>query len=301
MCSLWKRNSVYSSSPMRHGFLLIAKPKGPTSHDIVGMVRKQLNERNVGHLGTLDPAADGLMVVAVGAKALKIVELFNTLPKSYLAQVTFGAVSSTYDAEGVIERVPPLPGREPPDELQLRRILEERFIGRIQQVPPAFSAIKVDGIPAHKRARQGQDMQMQPRTVEIRRCEIAAYAYPELTLDVDCGSGTYIRSLAHDLGQMLRSGAYLRGLTRTKVGEWALDDAVAHDNVEWTSVIPMKDLLRSHPSVDVSDDEAAAIRNGKTIAREISGDTIAWNGGLPIAILIPAKDGSRGARPRKVF
>lgn len=286
---------------MRHGFLLIAKPRGPTSHDIVGMVRKKLGERDIGHLGTLDPLADGLLVLAVGSKALKVVELFNGASKSYRARIRLGAVSSTYDAEGVIDASTVKAGWEPPDLVQLRRIIAQRFTGSVQQVPPAFSAIKVDGVPAHRRVRQGQDVELKPRIVEIRSCEVATYEYPVLELDVDCGSGTYIRSLAHDLGAVLRCGGYLDGLTRTRVGEWSLTSAVAPDAATWSSVVPLKDLLAGRPSLEVSETEAADIRQGRTIPHEISGDVIAWNAGLPIAILIPAKDGTRGARPRKVF
>lgn len=286
---------------MRHGFLLIAKPRGPTSHDVVAMVRKRLNERDIGHLGTLDPAAEGLLVLAIGAKALKVVELFNDLPKAYTATVRFGAVSSTYDAEGVIEPVAPRAGWDPPDAVQLRCVLEERFLGSVQQVPPAFSAIKVDGVPAHRRARKGEDVHMKPRMVEISRCDIVDFAYPDLVLDVACSSGTYIRSLAHALGAFLRCGAYLSALERTEVGRWSIKDAVRPDAAAWTGVQPLKDILVDRPRIEVTDEEARAIAHGQTIQRELKGETIAWHGGLPIAILIPAKDGSRGARPRKVF
>lgn len=286
---------------MRHGFLLIRKPKGPTSHDMVGRVRTKLGERNIGHLGTLDPAAEGLLVLAVGAKALKVVELFMGLPKSYVARVRFGAVSSTYDSEGVIEHVAAKPGWKEPDLLQLRRTLEERFTGRIAQVPPAYSALKVGGVAAHRAARAGKDVQLAAREVDIHRCVIRDYAYPDVALDVDCGSGTYIRSLAHDLGQVLRCGGYLMGLERTRVGEWSVDDAVPPDEAAWTDVLPLKDVLDGFPRVDVTAEEAEHLRFGRSIPHEIHPDVIAWHDGLPIAILVPAKDGSRGARARKVF
>ena len=286
---------------MRHGFLLLRKPKGPTSHDVVAQVRRALGERSVGHLGTLDPHATGLLVVAVGAKALKVVELFVGLPKSYRASVRFGAVSTTYDAEGVIEPVAARPGWEPPDESVLRRTIEQHFRGSIQQVPPAFSAIKVHGVPAHRSARAGNAPVMKPRTVEITRCAIASYAYPSLVLDLDCSSGTYIRSLAHDLGQVLRCGAYLEGLDRTSVGLWQSANAVAPEDAAWSRVLPLKEVLRENPAITVTDEEYEHLRHGRAIDREVAADVIAWHDGLPVAILLPLRDGSRGCRARKVF
>lgn len=286
---------------MRHGFLLIRKPKGPTSHDIVGRVRRVLNERNVGHLGTLDPHATGLLVVAVGAKALKVVELFVGLPKSYRADVRFGAVSTTYDAEGVLQAVTARPGWDPPDESVLRRTIDQHFLGSIQQVPPAFSAVKVDGVRAHRSARAGHAPIIKPRTVEISRYAIERYAYPELTLSLDCSSGTYIRSLAHDLGQVLRCGAYLSDLERTRVGNWSDDASVAPEDATWTDVLPLKEVLKDLPSITVNDAEYEHLRHGRAIEREVGDGIIAWHADLPVAILLPLRDGSRGCRARKVF
>ena len=286
---------------MKHGFLLIHKPKGPTSHDVVATVRRGLNERQVGHLGTLDPQASGLLVLAVGAKALKVVELFQGLPKEYEAHVRFGAVSTTYDSEGVIEPYPPRAGWTPPDHTVMQRTLEQHFLGRIQQVPPAFSAIKVNGQSAHRAARKGTMLALPPRTIEIHSCKIVHYDYPSLVLDVACGSGTYIRSLANDLGDVLRCGAYLSGLHRTTVGAWSISDAVEPDKAQWTDVRPLKDILTSFSGIDIEQSEADDLRFGRSIPREVRPDTIAWCDGLPMAILVPMKDGSRGARPRKVL
>ncbi len=189
---------------MRHGFLLIDKPEGPTSHDCVAQVRHILHERKVGHLGTLDPAANGLLVMAVGAKALKVVELFNNLNKEYEATVCFGAVSSTYDREGVIEEVTLQPGVEVPDELAIRNVIKDRFLGKVEQVPPAASAIKIGGERAYRKMRRGKGVKLSSREVEITACDILSYDYPDLHLRVACGSGTYIRSLANDLGHLRR-------------------------------------------------------------------------------------------------
>lgn len=286
---------------MRHGFLLIDKAKGPTSHDVVYAVRKSLSERDVGHLGTLDPAASGLLVLAVGSKALKVVEFFTGLHKEYIADVIFGAVSTTYDAEGVIDAVPRRAGWTPPEKHEIERIIKQRFLGKIEQVPPSHSAVHVAGVRAYELARKGMQVEMPKRTVEIDECEAISYAYPHLRLRIACSSGTYIRSLAHDLGEVLRCGGYLENLRRTKVGEWNVDSAVPSADARWTDVLPLKDVLSSFQRIDVSTSEAEDLRHGRKIKREVSAGTWAWYDGLPLAVLVPAKDGSHMAQPRKVL
>lgn len=284
---------------MRHGFLLIDKPKGPTSHDVVAVVRKALSERSVGHLGTLDPAASGLLVLAVGNKALKVVQFYNNLTKEYLADIRLGAVSTTYDSEGIVEEVTPKPGWEVPDEMTVRRLLRERFTGAIQQAPPSHSAVHIGGQRAYELARAGKNIEMPMRPVEIHRCELLSYSYPDLRLSVACGSGTYIRSLASDIGELLHCGGYLSALRRTRVGEWNVDDAIAPIDAVWTAVLPLKDVLQNLPGIQVTGDEADDIRHGRGIERDVKPDTIAWFEGLPIAVVVPAGEGY--ARPRKVF
>lgn len=286
---------------MRHGFILIDKPVGPTSHDIVQTVRNVLHESKAGHLGTLDPAASGLMVVAVGAKALKVIEFFNAQTKEYEATVTLGAVSTTYDREGSIEAFPIKPGVPEPDHIAVRRMIEERFVGRVTQAPPAHSAVHVDGQRAYELARQGIEVQMPKREVEISACDILSYEYPMLKLRVACGSGTYIRSLAHDLGQLLRVGGYLEALRRTKVGDWDVKQAVKPDAAVWSDVIPLKDILKDFVSVELDTEQAAAISLGKKIPLVIQPNTVAWSEGLPIAILVPSSDNPETAHARKVL
>jgi len=286
---------------MRHGFLLIDKPVGPTSHDAVAQVRAVLKEPKIGHLGTLDPAAAGLLVLAVGAKALKVVELFTDLHKEYEARIHLGATSTTYDREGVIERWSPVAGWHAPDEITVRSVIESRFLGRIQQVPPIHSAVKIGGERAYRKARQGRGVNMPTREVEITECVITRYDYPHLDLKVACGSGTYIRSLAHDLGAVLQCGGYLEGLKRTQVGAWDVADAVHPDMAAWTKVLPLKDVLAEFPRLELTDAQAEDIKHGRAIAAEIAPDTIGWHGGLPIAVLIPCRDGTRTSRARKVL
>lgn len=286
---------------MRHGFLLIDKPRGPTSHGAVAAVRRALNERDVGHLGTLDPAASGLLVLAVGSKALKVIEFFSGLGKEYVADIRFGAVSTTYDAEGTIEAVAAKPGWTEPDKGHVQRAIDQRFTGKIEQTPPAHSAVHVAGVRAYDLARKGIAVEMPKRSVEIGKCTVLSYAYPHVRLQVGVSSGTYIRSLAHDLGEVLRCGGYLENLRRTSVGDWNVDKAVTPDAARWTDVIPLKEVLAGLPRIDVTDEEAEHLRHGRKIKREVSAGTWAWHEGLPLAVLVPAKDGNQMAQPRKVL
>ncbi len=286
---------------MRHGFLLIDKAKGPTSHDAVHTVRKTLSERAIGHLGTLDPNASGLLVLAVGAKALKVIEFFAGLEKEYVADVRFGMVSSTYDADGSLETVATKPGWAEPDTGEIQRIIRQRFIGKIEQTPPSHSAVHVAGVRAYDLARKGIEVTMPTRTVDVRSCEIVSYRYPHLRLRVTVSSGTYIRSLAHDLGGVLRCGAYLEDLRRTTVGEWSVENAVTADGAKWADVVPLKDVLSGLPRIDVTVEEAEHLRHGRKIPREVASGTWAWFEELPLAVLVPAKDGSQMAQPRKVL
>ncbi|MCA9370761.1 MAG: tRNA pseudouridine(55) synthase TruB [Candidatus Peregrinibacteria bacterium] len=281
---------------MRHGFLLINKPEGPTSHDIVSMVRRMLPEKKIGHLGTLDPAAGGLLVLAVGAKALKVVELFSDLSKEYEADIRFGAVSATYDREGPIEEVSIKPGVVLPDDNAVLQMLRTRFVGTIEQVPPAASAVKIGGERAYRKMRQGKPVDLPAREVHIDDCSLLSYAYPDLKLSVACGSGTYIRSLAHDLGQALHVGGYLTALKRTRVGDWSLDDAVQPDDVQWGHVIPLKEILKNMPSVTLSSDQWKAVSHGQCIDGTCTSNTIAWHEHLPVAILEQKEPGLMKAR-----
>jgi len=281
---------------MRHGFLLIDKPEGPTSHDIVAMVRKALSERKVGHLGTLDPAASGLMVLGVGAKALKVVELYNSLSKEYIADITLGSISATYDREGPIEEFPRKAGVKDPTDHEIVEAIRDRFLGRIDQVPPSASAVKVGGERAYRKMRQGRDVELAARSVEITTCDLLSYEYPNLRLRIACGSGTYIRSLANDLGLSLRVGGYLAALKRTRVGEWSLDSAVTTDTVNWTDVVSLKEILEDRTALVLTDAEFEDISHGRFIEGECEKDTIAWHKDLPVAILEQAASGQIKAR-----
>ena len=288
---------------MRHGFLLINKPRGPTSHDAVAAVRRSLSERSIGHLGTLDPLADGLLVLGVGAKALKVIELFKALEKEYLAGLKLGATSTTYDAEGAITETKLKAGWTAPDDSsRIQTLINDRFIGKLSQVPPQYSAISIGGQRAYKLAQRGETVDMPARQVEIESCTVTRYTYPDMQLRVRCGSGTYIRSLAHDLGQSLHCGAYLSALTRTKVGEWDVKNAVLPSDAKWTDVLPLKDVLQGFPAFKLSDVEWEHIRNGRAIPGTMTGEPlIAWHEGLPVAILEKNPKTEGTLKPRKVL
>lgn len=205
----------------------VYKPVGPTSHDVVNRVRRATGERRVGHAGTLDPLASGVLVVAVGRESTRQLSAIVESEKEYLAGIRLGESSTTDDAEGDKLDGPTI---EPPSEEKIRKILE-KFVGEIEQVPPAFSAIKVGGKTAYKLARQGKSVELKARTVSIKEIELLRYEWPELEIKVVTGSGVYIRSLARDIGQALGTTAYMSSLERTRVGQFKKDQAIPLDKL----------------------------------------------------------------------
>lgn len=209
-----------------NGLLIVNKPVGPTSHDIVYKVRKWSGERRVGHTGTLDPMASGVLVLCLGP-ATRISEYLLGGDKQYRAVVRLGQTTTTYDAEGqFLEQGPANVALE-----QIESALPG-FRGTISQVPPAFSAVQVDGRRAYNMARHGETPNLAPRSVTIHRLDLRSWQSPDLTLNVTCSAGTYIRSLAHDLGQVLGCGGHLVALTRTAAGGFTLEDAHAPAHIE---------------------------------------------------------------------
>lgn len=203
------------------GILLVDKPKGFTSHDIVSIARGALGTRKIGHCGTLDPNATGLLVLVVGI-ATRFSSHLTGSEKCYEGVIRLGATTSTYDAEGEVLEERAIPELSLED---IRRVAEE-FTGEIQQIPPMVSAIKKDGVPLYKLARKGVEIERESRTVTIPRLDIEKYEKPDVTFTVDCSKGTYIRSLAFDLGERLGCGAHLLDLRRTRSGKFTLENAV---------------------------------------------------------------------------
>ena len=206
---------------------MIEKPKGWTSFDVVKYLRKCLNLRKVGHAGTLDPMATGLLIVCCG-RATKSISQFQELKKVYVAELTFGASTPSYDTETEVEK------RAPYEHIKtesIRSVLDEHFSGTIKQVPPMYSALKYGGKPLYELAREGKEVEREARQVSIHETEIMEFSPPVLRLRVVCGKGTYIRSLAYDLAIHLDSLAYLSGLERTAIGEFKNSDALAIDDL----------------------------------------------------------------------
>lgn len=206
--------------------LLVDKPQGWTSFDVVNKIRYKLKQLlgvkkiKVGHAGTLDPLATGLLIICTGG-ATKKIDLYQGMEKEYRGTISFGASTPSFDAETEPDASYPYDHISP----QMLEEVKAQFLGEIDQVPPLFSAIKVDGQPLYQKARQGIAMEVKPRKVSIHSLEWTRIELPEVDFVVQCSKGTYIRSLAHDLGKALGSGAYLSRLVRTRIGEYSLEDA----------------------------------------------------------------------------
>lgn len=209
------------------GFLLIDKPKGMTSHDVVDALRKITKIKKIGHAGTLDPMATGLLIVGIGRSATKRLGEFQKLDKEYIAKLRLGAVSNTFDAEGEIleKKVKKIPTIK-----EIENVLKE-FLGKIKQIPPPFSAKKIKGKKAYELARKGKIVKLSPIEVEIYNIEILNYSFPYLEIKVNCSSGTYIRSLANDIGEKLGCGALVEELKRTKIGNFSLENAFSLESL----------------------------------------------------------------------
>jgi len=209
----------------------VYKPKGITSHDIIYLVRKATGEKRVGHGGTLDPLASGVLVVAVGREFTKKLSVVVAKEKEYRAVIRLGLESTTDDEEGEKTRIN---DTLIPSLSEIEAVIKQ-FIGTISQMPPIYSALKVKGRSAYKYARAGKEIQLQPREVEIKSIEVISYIYPMLVIHVVTGPGVYIRSLAKDTGRSLGTGAYLADLERTRVGEFLKKDAIEISRLESTT------------------------------------------------------------------
>jgi tRNA pseudouridine55 synthase len=248
----------------RFGILNLHKPADITSRRAVDRVAKLVRPAKAGHAGTLDPLATGVLVVCVG-KATRLIELVQEHPKSYHARFLLGRQSDTDDICGTVTE---LPVTREITRAEIESCVPA-FLGRIEQVPPSFSAVHVGGRRAYERARAGQSVELAPRIVEIFRLEIMRFAYPELDLAIDCGSGTYVRSIGRDLGKLMGCGAVMSQLVRTRVGPYRLEDAVLLDQLTDETLETF--LLDPTTAADglsrrVADaDEIALLRAGRAI------------------------------------
>jgi tRNA pseudouridine55 synthase len=250
------------------GVLIINKPAGLTSHDVVARVRRITGEKSVGHLGTLDPMATGVLPLVLG-RFTRLAQFYNDADKRYEGSIRFGWATDTYDAEGEPE------GPEQPVNLSLEQVraAAAAFEGKIKQLPPPFSAKKIAGVPAYKLARKGQEVELKPRDVEVKEFQITGWEGKSASFKSWVSSGTYLRSLAHDLGRKLGVGAHLAQLTRTAVREFALETAHTIEEVEEAAKSgSMEDLLihprlvlPEFPAVTAPSESVARIRNGGAV------------------------------------
>src|SRR3954451_8196950 len=271
--------------PTVHGMTVIDKPAGVTSHDVVNQLRRHFGEKRIGHAGTLDPGATGVLVVAVG-NATRLMRFLSGADKSYVGEVVLGSSTSTLDNEGEVLATFDMSAVTIDD---IRRVVAEHLVGDIEQIPPMVSALKVDGRRLHELAREGKEVERAPRPVRIDRYELEAFvpgAFPRATVLVECSSGTYVRSLAADLGTALGGHAHLSELRRLRVGAFTLADATPLDVLvedPESRVVSPAQALRGMERLVVSDPVAALIATGRVF--RAAEPPVATAGPGPYAIL----------------
>jgi tRNA pseudouridine55 synthase len=292
------------------GLLNLHKPIGITSRDAVNRVQRIIRPVKVGHAGTLDPSAEGVLVLCLG-KATRLISYVQDRPKRYLGSFELGKVSTTDDREGEITEAGPLTEISRED---LENILPQ-FAGDIKQVPPAYSAVHVKGKRAYELARKGADVELEPRMVHIDSLEITDWDFPRFSLAIECGSGTYIRSLGRDIGETLGCGAYMTGLVRTAVGEFTLENALNFDDLSQEfidrNLIPAGEAVRHLPRATCHDSEKTNILNGKRFepmsaidfpsAAEDNSAIAVYDEADNLVCLAERLSGSNLLQPRQVF
>jgi tRNA pseudouridine55 synthase len=262
--------------PVVHGFVVVDKPAGVTSHDVVAQLRRRLGERRVGHAGTLDPDATGLLLVGVG-QVTRVLRFLTALPKTYTGAVVFGVETSTLDAGGEVTARHDMSGLTAED---VRSAAADHLTGPILQVPPMVSALRVEGRRLHELAREGVEVEREARPVVVHRFDADATDDPLVyRITVQCSSGTYVRSLAADLGRLLGGGAHLRDLRRTAIGSFTEADAASPDEA---TLRPPAEALRDYEQVAVDDATAALVRHGRVFPEPLG------RGAGPWAVLDPA-------------
>jgi len=251
-----------------NGIIVVDKPADLTSHDVVLHLRKILRVKKIGHSGTLDPLATGVLLITVG-QATRLFPYLSRLDKTYTGEIRLGQATETFDRQG--SPVGP-ECSDFPDEKELRRAIES-FLGEITQQPPSFSAKKVNGQPAFKLAREGEAPNLKPVKIKVFRFLMLEYSPPFLKFLIECSSGTYIRTLAHDLGQMLGCGAHLVNLRRVAVGRYTEDEALSLDRIQeltgkkelFRFIIPLNELLPDYPAVWISQPSIKLFLHGSRI------------------------------------
>jgi tRNA pseudouridine55 synthase len=286
------------------GVIVVDKPVGLTSHDVVQIVRRGTGIRRAGHTGTLDPRASGVLVVLIGP-AVRLSEFVSAEDKRYQATIHLGSTTDTYDSEGVVtESGMPLDVTK-----EAFAELLTKYVGEIEQTPPPYSAVKVQGERAYNIARRGEEVELTPRIIHVHSLELLEWALPEVVVDVHCSSGTYIRSLAHDIGEELGVGAHLVGLRRSRSGRFTLRDAVslrrlreAFEAGTWAQhLIPASEALGDWPAIELDQETLEKVRNGNRIpaAEGATGLARAVSEQGDLVAIIEVNNGEW--QPRKVF
>ena len=248
---------------MIDGLVVVDKAMGWTSHDVVARCRRAFGQRRVGHAGTLDPAATGVLLVGLG-RATRLLRYLTDLRKSYEGEVVLGVATSTLDAEGEVTARCDMTGVSVGDVQEAAR----RFVGAIDQVPPMVSALKVGGKRLHQLARAGLEVDRRPRRVVVHRLDVRETAEPGvLGIEVECSAGTYVRSLAADLGAAVGGPAHLRALRRTAIGSFRVAEAHPIEGLSAEAVLPPAEALRDYPKVVVGADTASGVAHGRALDR----------------------------------
>jgi tRNA pseudouridine55 synthase len=288
------------------GVLVVDKPVGLTSHDVVQIIRRGTDIKRAGHTGTLDPRASGVLVVLIGP-AVRLSEYVSASDKRYQATLRLGSTTDTFDSEGSVT-----------SSASAENITQERFeatldqfVGEIEQTPPPYSAVKVKGRKAYEMAREGEEVSLEPRIIQVYSLEMLEWDPPEVVIDVFCSSGTYVRSLANDLGAALGCGAHLVGLRRTKSGRFTLRDAVPlrrlqeafHAGDWYRYLIPAAEALGDWPMIELNADQVELVRHGHRVPAEP--DAKGWVRGVSeqgdLVALMEFDPEMTEWQPRKVF
>ncbi|HPS32475.1 MAG TPA: tRNA pseudouridine(55) synthase TruB [Anaerolineaceae bacterium] len=289
------------------GVLVVDKPVGLSSHDVVQIIRNGTKIRRAGHTGTLDPRASGVLVVLLGP-AVRLSEYVSASEKRYQAVIELGITTDTYDLEGRVMRRSPV-------EISYEEFEEalQGFIGEFEQKPPAYSAIKIKGEKAYELARRGEEVDLEPRMIQVHELELLDWDPPEAVIDIQCSSGTYVRSLTHDLGEKLGCGATLTGLRRTKNGSFGLRDAVslrklqeAFTNGDWYQyLIPAAEALGDWYTVELTVEQVDEMRHGHRVPAVDVVEPGKWARAVSqegeLVALVEYDSATNEWQPRKVF
>jgi tRNA pseudouridine55 synthase len=255
-----------------NGLLVIDKPAGMTSRDVVNRLQKWFPRKTkIGHTGTLDPLATGVLVICVGA-ATRLADYVQAMSKTYVSRFRFGATSTTDDADGEVTE---MPNAVPPTRERIETALAP-FVGTIEQTPPAVSALKVEGRRAHDLVRKGEEVRLAPRSVRIDAIRVTGYEWPWLDVEVDCGKGTYIRSIARDLGAKLGVGGLVQTLRRTRIGPFTAEEGIGLDaDPTQVKLHPIAMAVQQLPRLDVSSEDTVRLARGQWVACSSRWNTVA--------------------------